>query len=186
MVRCFDWPHWFHDGLRTRYTSGKYGVSSHLIISCTPATMQPFTWSMQSADTAPWALRTRSQAIPSALCREWIGNKLVVKTGAGHLGFLVSQKPLLLSFCFWMVSIVFFFFGVFSRLQLGERDIRFSFSKSVFQGTRFLSLISLSIFIFAPGLWLDRVGVLHVRKNRGCFAGYVCSVFCMTSCDVSK
>ena len=68
---------------------------------------------MQSADTAPWAMRTRSQAIPSALCREWIANKLVVKTGAGHLGFLVSQKPLLVSFCFWMVSIVFFFSASF-------------------------------------------------------------------------
>ena len=73
-----------------------------------------------------------------------------------------------------MVIIV-FFFSVFSSLQLGERNIRFSFSKSVFQGRQFLSLISLSIF--APGLWLDRVGVLLVRKNRGCFAGYVCSVF---------
>ena len=119
---------------------------------------------MQSADIAPWALRTRSQAIPSALCREWIRNKLVklvVKTGAGHC--LVSQKPSLVSFCFWMVRIA-FFFNIFSRLQIKERDIQFSFSKSVFQGTKFLSLISLSSFIFAPGPWLDRVGVLHVRK----------------------
>ena len=49
---------------------------------------------MQSANTAPWAMRTRSEAIPAALCREWIGNKLVVKTGASHSGFLVLQKTI--------------------------------------------------------------------------------------------
>ena len=155
LVKRLEWPHWTHGGLRTRYTPRKYGVSSHLIISCTPATMQPFTWSMQSADTAPWALRTRSQAIPSALCRKWIGNKLVVKTGAGHREIWCRRNLRQLVFVLgWWVSFFFFFFSVFSRLQLKERDIRFSFSnlKLVFQGLMFLSLISLSIFIFATGL----------------------------------
>ena len=156
LVKRLEWPHWTHRGLRTRYTPRKYGVSSHLIISCTPATMQPFTWSMQSADTAPWALRTRSQAIPSALCREWIWNKLVVKTGAGHREIWCRRnlRQLVFVLGWWVSFVCFFFFSVFSRLQLKERDIRFSFSnlKLVFQGLMFLSLISLSIFIFATGL----------------------------------
>ena len=56
-----------------QYSKKKWDVdrpcNAYLIISWTPATIQPFTWSIHKADTAPWALSTSSQAIPSALYR---------------------------------------------------------------------------------------------------------------------
>ena len=43
---------------------------SYLIMSCTPATMQPFVWSMHKAETFPCALRIISHDMPLALLAE--------------------------------------------------------------------------------------------------------------------
>ena len=40
----------------------------YLMISWTPATIQPFTWSIHRAETVPWAVSTTSHPIPSPLC----------------------------------------------------------------------------------------------------------------------
>ena len=65
--------------IQYRYSNEKRGTdrscSTYLIISWTPATIQPFTRSIHNADTAPWALSTSSQAIPSALYRVQIDNE---------------------------------------------------------------------------------------------------------------